>query len=73
MDTRYILSLFKCQWTTDVSDTEHAWGQTESSPAFAAASCECDSARQIGLITQCLSLIKHQEFEKKYFYSIFCS
>ena len=49
-----VYSLFQCQWTTDVSDTEHIWGKTESSPAFAAASCVYDSTRQNGHKTHCM-------------------
>ena len=46
-----VYSLFQCQWTTAVSDTEYAQGKTESTPAFAAAPCERFLTRRSGLIT----------------------
>ena len=51
-----VYSRFQCQWTTNDSDTEHAWGKTESSIAFAATSCVRDLTRQNGLITILLAL-----------------
>ena len=42
-----VYSIFQWQWTTDVSDTEHAWGKTESLPAIAEASCAHDLTRQM--------------------------
>ena len=51
MNGHKVYSLFQCQLTTDVCDKEHTGGKAESSPDFAAASCERDSTRQNGLIT----------------------